>query len=156
MSTATLTRSTKARAELQLITFYVDELFLGVDINRVKEINRHVDVTPTPHAPEYVRGVVNLRGEVVTVVDLRCVLRLPVAEVTRQNRNVVVNSDTEAVGLLVDRVADVVTAVCEDIEPSPSNVGGVEGSFFKGVYRLDSELLVILDVDKVLDASNDG
>ena len=156
MSTATLTRSTKTRAELQLITFYVDELFLGVDINQVKEINRHVDVTPTPHAPEYVRGVVNLRGEVVTVVDLRCVLRLPAVEVTRQNRNVVVNSDTEAVGLLVDRVAEVVTAVCEDIELSPSNMGGIEGSFFKGVYRLDSELLVILDVDKVLDASNDG
>ncbi len=152
MSTATLpkTRTRIAKSEIQLITFYVDNLLLGVDINQVKEINRHTEITPVPHAPQCVSGVINLRGDVVTVVNLRSVLHLPSVDIGRSHRNVIVNSGDEHIGLLVDRVADVVSASSDDIEPAPSNVNGIEGSYFKGVYKLDEELLVILDVERAL------
>lgn len=143
----------RATGELQLITFHVEDLFLGVDINQVREINRQLDIAAVPHAPSSVSGVVNLRGDVVTIVDLRRVLRLPPHHVTSKSRNVVVMSGGESIGLLVDCVTEVVTAEAAEIEPAPSNVEGVDGRYFKGVYKLDCELLVILDVDKVLEES---
>lgn len=157
MSTvATRSRKRIVRSEIQLITFYVGDLLLGVDINQVKEINRHTDITPVPDAPECVSGVINLRGDVVTVVDLRTILQLPAVEIGRSHRNVIVNPNGEPVGILVDRVADVVTTKPDEIEPSPSNVNGIEGSYFKGVYKQDGELLVILDVEKVLNEGSAG
>lgn len=139
-----------AGAELEFATFYIGEMLVGVNIQQVQEINRQLDVTAVPHAAECVRGVVNLRGEVVTVVDLRMVLGLGVAQITAQSRNVIVKSQGEQVGLLVDRIADVVTASASDIEPPPANVRGVDGRFFKGVFSQDGQLLVILDTSETL------
>ncbi|MBN2022135.1 MAG: purine-binding chemotaxis protein CheW [Pirellulales bacterium] len=150
----TLTREASAAVAiadgLEFATFYVGDLLIGVNILQVEEINRHVTLTPVPHAPECVRGVINLRGEVVTVMDLRTILGLPRGEVTATTRNVVVNSRGEQIGLLVDRIADVVKAQGDNIEAPPANVGGVQGRFFKGVVKLDTELMVILDVDAAL------
>ena len=153
MSTTTETTAI-ATGEVEFITFYVGDLLIGANIHCVEEINRLIDVTPAPHAPEYVRGVINLRGEVVTVVDLRTILGLPHANVGSQARNVVVNSKGEQIGLLVDRIADVVLARVDEIDPPPANVSGVDGRFFTGVYKLDTELLVILDVDAALGVEN--
>ena len=154
IATTTTSRRRSMTDEIQLVTFHVGNLFLGVDINQVKEINRHLDITPVPHAIECVSGVVNLRGDVVTIINLRSVLKLPNVPITRQNRNVIINSNSEAIGLLVDSINEVVMADADEIEAPPSNVGGVESRYFKGVYKLDSELLVILDVEEVLDASS--
>lgn len=151
--TTTLQKQTQAAVrgrELELNTFYVGDLLLGIDIHQVEEINRQLNMTPTPHTPETVRGVVNLRGEVVTVLDLRRALGLDATEICTSSRNVIVNSRGERIGLLVDRIADVVIASAELVEPPPANVNGIDGRFFTGVYKLESELVVILDVEQVL------
>jgi purine-binding chemotaxis protein CheW len=150
MSTDTIERSVKSAGEMEFVTFYVGNLLIGVDIQHVEEINRQVDVTPVPHAPPQVRGVINLRGEVVTVVDLRKVLDMGQTEVNQYSRTVVVNSGSEEIGLLVDRVADVMLARTDQIDPPPANVGGIAGQFFKGIYKLEKTLLIVLDVDAAI------
>ena len=97
----------------------------------------------------------NLRGEVVTIVNLRSALQLPTIQITRKNRNVIINACGEVIGLLGDRVADVVMADPAEIDPAPCNLRGIDGRYFKGVYKLDSELLVILDVEKVISEVDD-
>lgn len=134
----------------QFATFYVGDLLMGVDIRLVQEINRQLDVTAVPNAPSHVRGVINLRGEVSTVIDLRTILGLPEAEETRDTRNLIVHSQGEAIGLWVDRISDILTVGSDEISPSPSNVDGVDGKFFLGVHTLETEICVLLDVEQVL------
>jgi purine-binding chemotaxis protein CheW len=152
MSTTLETTSIADRTNGEYVTFRVGDALMAVAIDQVEEINRQIDLTPVPHAPPCVRGVINLRGEVDTVVDPRVVLGLPPAELTPATRTVVVRSKGERIGLLVDQIADVVNARAEEIDPPPANVGGVAGRFFQGVYKLKTELLTILDIDAVLTA----
>ncbi|MEW4452936.1 chemotaxis protein CheW [Bremerella sp. JC817] len=148
MSSATLKKS--APADLQLATFYVGDLLLSLPIGFVQEINRNLDLTEVPHAPPHVRGVINLRGDVATVIDLRRILGLGAAEVTPQSRNLIVRSGDESIGLWVDRIADIISITTDGITPPPANISGADGRYFKGVYRTDSDIVVILDVDEVL------
>jgi purine-binding chemotaxis protein CheW len=148
MSTATTTES--ATSELQLATFYVGELLLGVDLNAVQEINRHVNVTPVPGSPEVVRGVINLRGDVATVIDLRCLLGMGEAEMTRDSRNLITRSQDEMIGLWVDRISDIVSIGIHEMDPPPGNVAGVDGRFFRGVYTTEDKIIVILDLEETL------
>jgi len=136
--------------ELQFATFYVGDILLGVDIRQVQEINRQLSVTDVPHSSKYVRGVINLRGDVATVIDLRSILGLPSVKVTRESRNLIVHSQGESIGFLVDRISDILTLSSNEISQPPTNIDGVDGSLFKGVVKLEKELLVILDVDAVL------
>ncbi|WP_425614367.1 chemotaxis protein CheW [Anatilimnocola sp. NA78] len=136
--------------EVQYASFQVGDLLLGIDICQVQEINRNLQLTPVPHAPTAVRGVINLRGEVVTVIDLRCVLGMPPAEFTRGTRNVIIKHGGEQIGLLVDNVADVITCRADSIDPIPENLGGLESSYFNGVFKLDQGLLVTLNVAEAL------
>lgn len=136
--------------EMEIATFYMGDILMGVDIQKVQEINRHVDITPVPQAPACVRGVINLRGDVVTVLDLRTVLELEPAEITDQSRNMIAKAGDEQIGLLVDRIADVVKVTRNEIEPPPANVSGIDGRFFDGVYKMESELLIILNAEEVL------
>lgn len=148
-----MTVSTLAAAEpetLEIATFSVGENLIGVDIRQVQEINRNMNVASVPLVPSKVRGVINLRGEVVTVIDLRTVLGLESIEVTRDARNIVLSSGGERIGLLVDSISDVVTAHSTDIVDAPGNLSGVDGRFFRGVLKLDGELLLVLDVEEVL------
>lgn len=148
-SVATLTKP--AAIELQFATFYVGDLLLALPIDYVQEINRNLELTEVPHAPEHVRGVINLRGDVATVIDLRCVLGFHLAEITSQSRNLIVRSGDESIGLWVDRIADIISISSDSISPAPANISGTDGRYFKGVYRSDSEIVVILDVQEVLD-----
>lgn len=134
----------------EMVTFYVQDLLLGIPIRQVKEINRNVDVTRVPQAPEFVRGVVNLRGDVATVIDLSRVLGMGSCCINDASRNVVIQSDEHFNGLLVDRVADIVCVPDHMITPAPANVQGIEGRFFRGVYALERELVVILDLAEIL------
>lgn len=150
MTTATTSTAKQTSQEHEFVTFYAGDLLIGVDIRQVQEINRHVETTPVPHAPEFVRGVVNLRGDVVTVVDLRATLHMPCGALTTSSRNVIVNYKDELIGLLVDRIADVVETRDDDIDPTPPNVDGVDNRFFQGVCKLEDDLLVLLDVNETL------
>lgn len=128
----------------------VDDLLLGVDLSRVREINRSVDVTPVPRTPSSVRGLVNLRGELVTVLDLRFLLSGQPIALQRRTRNVILQTDDEPVGLLVDQVGDVVEGADRPLEPVPFEVRGVDAGMFRGVIQLESGLLVVLDLDAVV------
>jgi purine-binding chemotaxis protein CheW len=138
---------------LQSASFDLGDALMAIPIQQIEEINRHLALTPVPHAPPFVRGVINLRGEVMTVIDLRAVLGLGLTEITPQTRNVIVTSKGEHIGLLVDRIAEVVATERDQIEPPPANVSGVDGRFFRGVQKLEGELLVILDVETVMTGS---
>lgn len=136
---------------LQLATFRLGELFLGIDISCIREITRVGEIAPVPDAPESVRGITNLRGEVVTVLDLRTILLLDRAEVTGRSRLIIVQYDDEHVGLLVDQVTDVVSVGPEIQEPLPANIEGVDARFFSTVFKFDHELLILLNVLAVLE-----
>jgi purine-binding chemotaxis protein CheW len=135
---------------LQYVSFYLGEALFGVPIEQVDEINRHLALTPVPHAPAYVRGVINLRGDVVSVVDLRAILGMETATITRSTRNVIVHYSAEHIGLVVDRVADVVTVRAKELDSPPANMRGAAGRYYGGVYKLDHALMVVLDVTTLL------
>lgn len=154
MTTTLLENPDVTDAEQQYATFYVGNMLLGIDIRQVQEINRQLEVTAVPHAPNYVRGVINLRGDVATVIDLPTVLGLPRAEITRESRNLIINSNGESIGCLVDRISDILTLRNDQINPPPTNIDGVEGKYFSGVHTLESEIVVILNIKELLSERN--
>ena len=133
----------------QFVTFKIDEDLLGIDVLRVREINPGLEITPVPKAPQYVRGLVNLRGETITVFDLGIRLGLVPRDITEASHHVVLKS--QPVGLLVDSIGDMVQCGEHQVEAPPANVGGIEGKYIEGVVRLNSELLVILNTGKILE-----
>lgn len=142
--------SASSTTELQLATFWLGDFLLGINIHGIRGINRVGTITRVPDAPEMVAGVVNLRGDVVTVLNLRSILQLPLVELTPKTRLLIVQSEAESIGLLVDRVADVVTVTKENAEPLPANMGGSASQYFTHVYRVGAELLVLLNVAAAL------
>lgn len=135
---------------MELATFYVGKALLGIDILSIQEINKHFEVTTVPQAASYVVGVLNLRGRIVTILDLGKKLGLSQIQQTKNIKNIIVRSQDELIGLMVDSISDVVTAERNRIEPSPSNISGVKGKYFKGVLKTDTSLIGILDIEEVL------
>jgi purine-binding chemotaxis protein CheW len=139
---------------VELATFYVGEALCGMDILKVQEINKLMEMTKVPQTPDYVTGILNLRGQIVTVIDLGNKLGLTSTDMSESTRNIIVNSANEYIGLLVSRISDVVAANMEKVEKPPANIGGVQGTYFKGVFKTNNRLIGILDVDKVLAEDN--
>ncbi len=144
----------QATGTVELATFYVGNALCGMDILKVQEINKLMEMTKVPQAPDYVMGILNLRGQIVTIIDLGKKLGLTSVEVNDSSRNIIVNSDNEYIGLLVSRIGDVVEAEWEKVERPPANIGGVQGVFFKGVFKMQDRLIGILDADRVLAEEN--
>jgi len=136
--------------DLEFSTFYVGGALCGIDILNIQEINKHFEITTVPQASDYIEGILNLRGRIVTIIDLGKKLGLTPVEKNKYNRNIIVNSKDEHIGLLVDSISDVLLAKREDIEPAPSNIGGVQGKYFKGVLKTEKQLIGILDIEEVL------
>jgi purine-binding chemotaxis protein CheW len=132
---------TESKRIVELATFYVGDALCGMDILKVQEINKLMQMTKVPQAPDYVVGILNLRGQIVTIIDLGLKLGL---------RNIIVNSAGAHVGLLVRKISDVVSADMERSELAPANMRGIQGEYFTGVYKTDTNLIGILNVDKVL------
>ena len=139
---------------LELASFFVGEALCGMDILKVQEINKLIEMTRVPQAPEYVLGILNLRGEIVTIIDLGKKLGLKSTELSEKTRNIIVNSNGEHIGLMVEQISDVVQARFEKIEAPPANIGGVQGKYFTGVLKTKDRLIGILDVGKVLEEEN--
>lgn len=135
---------------VELATFYVGDALCGMDILKVQEINKLMQMTKVPQAPDYVLGILNLRGQIVTILDLGRKLGLGQTNITDDPRNIIVNSSGSHVGMLVRKISDVVTADMDKIELAPANMSGIQGEFFTGVYKTDDNLIGILDVEKVL------
>lgn len=146
--------ATKQNQSVELATFYVGEALCGMDILNVQEINKLMDMTKVPQSPEYVTGILNLRGQIVTVIDLGKKLGLTSTNLSDASRNIIVNAENEYIGLLVSRISDVVEAKWDKVEEPPANIGGVQGAFFKGVFKTKDRLIGILDVTKVLAEEN--
>ena len=136
---------------LDLVVFTVDGVMCALKVNEVQEIKRVVQITEVFHAPEYVRGVINLRGQIVTVIDLRKKLNYQSCEVCERSRLVVVKRGDEQIGLLVDTIEDTVVAKVEDILRPPSNMQGTDGRFFIGVCKTEDSLVSILDLKAILE-----
>lgn len=139
---------------VELATFYVGEALCGMDILKIQEINKLMEMTTVPQAPEYVMGILNLRGQIVTIIDLGKRLGLSSITIDDFSRNIIVNSKNEHVGLLVSKIGDVITAEWDKVESPPANIGGIQGAFFKGVFKTENHLIGILDSEKVLVEDN--
>jgi len=135
---------------LQWVTFKLENETYGVNVMQVQEVLRYSDIAPVPGAPSYVLGIINLRGSVVTVIDTRSRFGLMPADITDNTRVVIIESDKQVIGILVDSVAEVVYMKASEIELAP-NVGTDESAkFIKGVCNRESELLILVDLDKLL------
>ncbi|MDY6855636.1 MAG: chemotaxis protein CheW [Thermodesulfobacteriota bacterium] len=135
---------------IELVTFHVGKALCGMNILTVQEINKNMNITYVPQSQDYVLGVLNLRGKIVSIIDLGTKLGLSPVEFTENSRNVIVNSKNEHIGFLVDSISDVIPAELDKIESPPANIGGVQGKFFEGVFKTEDSLIGILDVEEVL------
>ena len=135
---------------IQWVTFHLENEKYGIKVMQVQEVLRMTEIAPVPGAPHYVLGIINLRGNVVTVIDTRRRFGLPDAEADDETRIVIIEADNNVVGILVDSVAEVVDLRTSEIETAP-NVGNDESSkYIQGVHSREGELLILVAVEKVL------
>ncbi|MBE9537396.1 MAG: chemotaxis protein CheW [Proteobacteria bacterium] len=145
-------KSTDSHADdlLQLVSFKLGSEEFAIDILNIQEIIRTVEVTTVPRAPQFVEGVINLRGKVIPIIDLRKRFGLPSIENTKNTRIVVVDFDNKVVGLVVDGVSEVLRLPASTIEPPPPMLAGIDSDYISGVGKLDDRLLIMLDISRVL------
>lgn len=130
-------------------TFFLGEYLFGIEVPKVQEVIPYRKMTRVPLAPPVVRGLINLRGDIVSAIDLRRRLELGAGPPDALPMNVVVHAGDGVVSLLVDRISDVVEMRAEDFEPPPETLKGIARDLIKGTYKLSDRLLLELDVDKV-------
>jgi len=135
---------------LQLVTFAISEEEFGIDILRVQEIIRIMPITKVPNSPPSVDGVINLRGRVIPVIDLRRRFGMGAKEHDNSTRIIVIEIHGMIIGFVVDGVSEVLRIQSSTVEPPPPVVAGVESEYIKGVGKLDDRLLILLDIDKLL------
>jgi purine-binding chemotaxis protein CheW len=133
----------------QVVVFRLEAERYGVDIFRVNEIIRLREITPIPHTEPHVRGLVNLRGKTIPVVDLRVRFGIAADETTEKARIIVVEVESGQVGLIVDEVCEVATLSGSSVEPPPG-LAGAENDCVRGVARRDERLIALLDLDRTL------
>ncbi len=135
---------------LQWVTFRLDNETYGINVMQVQEVLRYSEIAPVPGAPTYVLGIINLRGNVVTVIDTRLRFGLSQTETSDQTRIVIIETENQVVGIMVDAVAEVVYLRQSEIETTP-NVGNEEtAKFIQGVCHKNEELLILVDLEKMM------
>jgi purine-binding chemotaxis protein CheW len=134
----------------QFCTFSLGDLFFGIEVLKVQEVIRAQAMTRVPLAPRAIRGLINLRGQIVTAIDLRERLGLPALADGQDSMNVVVRTDEGAVSLLVDEIGDVLEADAAAYEDPPATLAAQSRELIRGVYKLPERLLLVLDTDKAL------
>lgn len=140
----------------QFATFFVENLLFGVEVLRVQEVLRYQEMTSVPLAPDVIEGLINLRGQIVTAVDMRRRLGFPPRGNDRAPMNMVVQSDDGAVSLLVDEIGDVLEVEESAFEQAPENIDPHIRELTTGMYKLKDRLLLILDTAKAIDVSAAG
>lgn len=136
--------------EVQLVVFKLDKEEYAVSILQVQEIKRMTDITRVPHAPDYISGVINLRGSVLPVIDLKKRLNLALADYNDNTRIIIVKVDDLSVGIIVDAVSEVLTIAQDSIEPAQSVVGGVSTEYLSGVGKLNNRLIILLNLEVLI------
>ncbi len=138
---------------LQLVTFNIGKEEFGVDILHVQEINRMTHITKVPNAPHFVEGVINLRGRVIPVIDLRLKLKIEKKEYDKNTRIIVVEVDNKTIGFIVDSVNEVLRIPANLTEAPPDMVSGIESEYIKSVGKLEDRLLILIDIQKIIQIS---
>lgn len=145
-----MAEKTYSNDEVQLVVFKLGREEYGVSILQVQEIKRLTEITRVPHTPDYITGVINLRGSVLPVVDLKKRLNLPGQAHTDNTRIIIVKIDEIVVGMLVDAVSEVLAINQANIEDPDAVVGGVAAHFISGVGKLDNRLLILLNLEAII------
>lgn len=135
---------------LQLVSFNIGDEEFGVDILKVQEINRMVQVTRVPNTPDYVLGVINLRGKVIPIIDMRYRLGMSPKEFDKDTRIVVVEIESKVIGFVVDAVSEVIRINKSITEPPPPMVAGIDSEYITAIGKLEDRLLILLDLRKIL------
>jgi purine-binding chemotaxis protein CheW len=143
-------KNVAADVVLQWVTFKLQEETYGINVMQVQEVLRYTEIAPVPGSPDYVLGIINLRGNVVTVIDTRSRFGLAPADVTDNSRIVIIEAEKQVLGIMVDSVAEVVYLKSSEIDTAP-NVGTDESArFIQGVSNREGELLILVDLNKLL------
>jgi len=135
---------------LRWVTFRLEKEAYGISVTQVREVLRVTDIAPVPGAPDYVLGIINLRGNVVTVIDMRKRFNLESIDTDEQSRIVIIEVEGQEVGILVDSVAEVVDLAVSEVEMAPMVGNDDSARFIQGVTSRDGDLLILLDVNKFL------
>jgi purine-binding chemotaxis protein CheW len=141
--------------ERQLILFSLGKGNYGIPIENVFEIKKMEEITIVPKAPKFIEGVINLRGNVIPVVDLRKRFGMEQVEITKKTKIIIVEIGKRQFGLIVDSVAEVVTLSNDQIEPSLPTVSGLKAEFINGIGKLTGKLIIILEISRILSSSED-
>lgn len=136
--------------EGKYLTFVLNHEEYGLEILRVREIIGLMDITPVPQVPHCIKGIINLRGKVIPVVDLRLKFGMPEAEYTKETCTIVVDIENRLMGIIVDTVSEVLDITSKDIEPTPSLGSHVKTDFILGMGKVKGKVKILLDIDKVL------
>jgi purine-binding chemotaxis protein CheW len=151
-----LSEKTYSDGEVQLVVFKLGREEYGISILEVQEIKRMTEITRVPHTPPYIKGVINLRGSVLPVLDLRKRLNLPSIDDSDDTRIIIVKIEDLTVGMIVDSVSEVTALNQENIEPPSAVVGGVAANYLSGVGKQDDRLLILLNLDEIIGISQDS
>lgn len=146
------TREDKAAADglTQLISFMVGKEEYGLEILTVKEVIRIREITRIPKAPVFVKGIINLRGDVIPIIDLREKFGLEIQEYTTMTRVIIVEVDGKSIGMVVDSVSQVIRIEKDQVEPPPPLIGGISAEYLRGVGKIGEKLIIMLNIDKIL------
>ena len=136
----------------EMISFSIDEEDYAVNIQTVKEVIRIKEISRLPKTPSFVKGVINLRGDVIPIIDLRDKFGLEQREYTKMTRVIVAELDGRPVGMAVDSASQVIRISSSDIEPPPPLVGGLSGEYLRGIGKLGEKLIILLNIDRILTA----
>jgi purine-binding chemotaxis protein CheW len=155
-ATTAILHAQAAQTSRQFCTFFVADLFFGVDVLHVQEVMRCQQITRVPQASAVVEGLINLRGQIVTAIDMRRRLHLPPRGGDQTPMNIVVRTEDGAVSLLVDEIGDVLDMDAATWERSPENLDPAARELIRGVYKLKDRLLLVLDTERALDLAVGG
>jgi purine-binding chemotaxis protein CheW len=140
----------------QLATFSITSLYFGVEVQRVQEVLRYQEMTPVPLAPPEISGLINLRGQIITAIDLRKRLRIDELRKDSLPMNVIVRTPEGPVSLLVDSIGDVIEVGEDVFEETPDMLPQETRTVINGLYKLSDKLLLLLNVDRAVDVSGDA
>jgi len=138
---------------LQMVSFHLGEEVFIIDILQIQEIIRRMEISRVPKAPEYIEGVINLRGSVIPVMDLRKRFGIPLPEENEQERIIVIKTDDQPMGMIVDAVTEVLRLPPETIDPAPAVNSTIDSQFISGVAKVKDKLLFLLDLKQLLHLS---
>jgi purine-binding chemotaxis protein CheW len=135
---------------MQLVSFQLAKEVYGIEITKVREIILISEITKIPQTPHYVKGLINLRSSVIPVIDLRALFGLPEGELTDESRIMVLQAGGKTIGIMVDAVSEVLRVKNDQIAPPPPTIANLGKEYITGLVKLDKQLLILLDIDRIL------